>query len=385
MAQSWVSTPRKRLMLAGLNLLARVARPWLGGRAGAVDHPKAITRILVVELWNIGDVVLTMPFLARLRALFPGAEVTLLARPHARELLEGTGLVDEFLETELAWTDAWLDYNPFAYDWRELRRVHRQFREREFDIAFQCRMHIREHFILALSGARRRVGYAFGGGDRLLTDAIPVEDPGRHKAADWLRLLAPFGGRIETEAPTLRVSESERRWASDFLATHSISRSDIVIGVHPGASVAEKRWPLERFHEITEELSTRPGVRIVAFTEPGGYGASLGEIPGVIGAKVGLRELIALIGRCDLLVCNDSGPMHIAGVLGVPAVAVFASGIDRWFSPLGEGHELVSPNAHRAEQDGGEPSADPLQLTRVPASRVLAAVERVLHRKRRAP
>src|SRR5688500_9048560 len=179
MAQSWFSTPKKRLMLAGLNLLARVGGRWLSGGAGPIQHPQARTRILVVELWNIGDVLLTMPFLAQLRVLFPGAEVTLLARPHARQLLAGTGLVDQFLETELGWTDARVRYNPFAYDWRELRRVRRQLRHREFDVAFQCRMHIREHFILALSGARRRVGYAFGGGDRVLTDPIPVEDPGR--------------------------------------------------------------------------------------------------------------------------------------------------------------------------------------------------------------
>jgi lipopolysaccharide heptosyltransferase II len=381
MAQSWVSTPKKRLMVAGLNLLARAARPWLSRRAKRVNQTTATTRILVVELWNIGDIVLTMPFLAQLRALFPGAEVTLLARPHARELLEGSGLVDEFLETELTWTEAWLARNPFAYDWRELRRVHRQFRGRDFDIAFQCRMHIREHLILALSGAGRRVGYAFGGGDRVLTDAIPVEDPDLHKAADWLRLLGPFGEPVQTEAPTLRVSKSEYAWAREYLAGQGVSPSDIVVGVHPGASVAEKRWPLERFHETTAELSTWPRVRIIAFTEPGGYGASLGEIPGVIGAKVGLRELIALISRCDVLVCNDSGPMHIAGVLGVPTVAVFGAGIDRLFSPLGAGHELLSPELRRPRPD--EP-ADPetsLPLTGIRASRVIAAVKRVLERR----
>jgi ADP-heptose:LPS heptosyltransferase len=61
-------------------------------------------------------------------------------------------------------------------------------------------------------------------------------------------------------------------------------------------------------------------------------------VGGVIAAKVSLRELIALIQRCEVLVCNDSGPMHIAGALGVPTVAVFGSGIQQWFAPLGEGH-----------------------------------------------
>jgi ADP-heptose:LPS heptosyltransferase len=62
----------------------------------------------------------------------------------------------------------------------------------------------------------------------------------------------------------------------------------------------------------------------------------------VITVKVNLRELVALIQRCDVLVCNDSGPMHIAGALGVPTVSVFGSGIQQWFSPLGEGHRVLT-------------------------------------------
>ena len=77
-----------------------------------------------------------------------------------------------------------------------------------------------------------------------------------------------------------------------------------------------------------------------------------------------LRELIALIQRCDVLVCNDSGPMHIAGALGVPTVAVFGSGIEQWFSPLGEGHRLLG------------------DLTSVTPSQVLDAVDATLRANR---
>ncbi|MEX2110693.1 MAG: glycosyltransferase family 9 protein [Gemmatimonadaceae bacterium] len=380
MAQSWISTPRKRLMVAGLNALARVARPWLAGQAGVVNDRAHIRRILVVELWNIGDIVLTMPFLTQLRARFPRAEITLLGRPHARTLLEGTELVDQFLETELTWTDASLNFNPFAYDWRELRRVYRQLRHRNFDIAFQCRMHVREHFILALSGAPRRVGYQLGPGKGVLTDALRADDSGRHKAADWLELLTPFGGQIEVEAARLSVPTSERTRAKEYLARQGVLAPDVVIGIHPGASVAEKRWPLDRFREVAESLSKRPGVRIVAFIEPGGYGESLSQVPGMIRAQVGLRELMALIEQCDLLVCNDSGPMHLAGALGVPAVAVFAAGIDRLFAPFGEGHEVVSPEADPAPDCPVRREKHPLYRVRVPD--VLAGVERGLQRIR---
>jgi ADP-heptose:LPS heptosyltransferase len=340
MAQTWVPSFRKRLLLEALDILARLAPP--RGHTAEVDSRRQIKRILVVELWNIGDVVLAMPFLAQLRALFPTARITMLARPHAETILAGTGLVDEFIETELGWTERATRFNPLGYNWSELRRVGRELRGRRFDIAFKSRMHIREHLLLAISGATRRVAFAFGHGDRVLTDAIPVGDPNRHKAADWLELLKPFGGSVEGTTTRLKVNEAERRRAADFLAAHGVSPNDRVVAIHPGASVPAKRWPLKSFVDVARVLAQRPGVKVVAFVDPEGYGDGVARLERVIRAKPNLRELIALIQRCDVLVCNDSGPMHLAGALGVPTVAVFAADIQQWFAPLGEGHRFLS-------------------------------------------
>ncbi|MDP9202235.1 MAG: glycosyltransferase family 9 protein [Gemmatimonadota bacterium] len=339
-------------------------------------------RILVVEPKHIGDVVLAIPFLAQLRARFPKSKTTLLSAPHAKEILDGMGLVDEFIETDLGWTERATKYNPFGYNWRELWRLKRELQDREFDLAFKCCMHIREHVVMGLSGAERRIGYAFGEGDNVLTDAIPVADPDRHKVDDWLLLLKPFGGAAKIEVPRLRVAGAERRWADQFLLKRGVSRDETVIGIHPGASVAEKRWPLERFREVGEVLSERGNMRILVLVDPAGYGVSLGEIPGAITAQVGLRELIALIERSSLLVCNDSGPMHIAGALGVPTVAVFGSGIEQWFSPLGEGHQLLTLEKTPAKQSERNSSVKPFDIAGLTTSQVLAAVDRVLRANR---
>ncbi|MEO7502875.1 MAG: glycosyltransferase family 9 protein [Gemmatimonadaceae bacterium] len=386
MAQTWVPSLWKRLVVAALNALADASRLLAREPRDAIDVvPGDVRRILVVELWNIGDVVLTIPFLAQIRVLFPQAKTTLLAQSHARKLLEGTHLVDEFVEINIPSRAAWLTYNPFAYDWQELRRLRRELRERKFDVAFQCRTHIRERVLVALSGARSRVGLVFADRDRLLTDPIPVDNPDRHKIDDWLRLLEPFGGPIETDTPSLEVSEPERRWVADYLARSGVSERDVVIGVHPGASLAEKRWPLDRFHEITKILSIRSRARVLAFVDPTGYGSTLGQIEGVITADFDLRRFISLIERCTLLVCNDSGPMHIAGALGVPTVAIFGFGAARWFSPLGEGHELVGAELTPRHSAEVLRSADPFALEDVSVSQVLESVDRVLARRESLP
>jgi heptosyltransferase-2 len=348
-----------------------------------VRRGEDVSRILVVELWNIGDVVLTIPFLAQLRAIFPGARITLLGQPHARLILEGTALMDEFIETDLAWSRAGR-VNPFAYPWREFMRVVLELRRRKFDVAFQSRRHIREQVLLALSGARRRVGYALGHGGRFLTDAITRPNAERHKMDDWLELLAPFGwetGRAANAAPPrLKVAESERRWAEDYLLAHGVLSSDVLVGVHPGASVAEKRWPLDRFGEVTGFLARRPGVRALVFVDPSGYGAGLGGGERVVVAKVDLRRMMALLERCDLLVCNDSGPMHVAGALGIPTVAVFGTGIAQLFAPLGEEHELVTPPLRGPSPRNVGALSGPYDVSEVPTSKVLDATERALRK-----
>ena len=364
MALNWTPTVRKSALIAGAVLLHRALRP-----SGAVKKAKrkkrdSVRSILVVELWNIGDVILAMPFLAQLRAKFPGAKITLLAAPHAEVLLRGTGLVDEFIETTLG-LGAETERKGAVRKLSEIRRLSALLGKSDFDLAFQSRLHLREHVLLAESGAARTIGYSLGSGKSLLTDAVAVTDPDRHKVEDWMQLLDSFGPKPRAKVPTLAVTAAESEWATRFLSERGIAPGDDFIAIHPGASKAEKRWPLEKFEQVARDL-TAHGHRVLPLADPAGYGVSLERATGIGAARVSLREMIALIARSRLLVCNDSGPMHIAGALGVPTVAVFGPAVSRWFAPLGEGHELVVGKGRSAGVEAVE------------VREVLAAVERAL-------
>ena len=371
MAQVWIPSLRKRLMLRALELFARFTREQPRPSPPS-PSAKAVERILVIELWNIGDIVLAMPFLAQLRSIFSGAKITLLARPYARTVLAGTDLVDEFIDTDLGWSESSVRHNPFAYRWLELARVGRALKRSRFDIAFSSRAHVREYLLLALSGADRTVAFALGHGDAVLTDPIPLGDPNRHKTADWLELLKPFGGPRRQDPPRLKTSEEERRWAKEFLAAHGASVDVRLVAIHPGASVPAKRWPLERFVDIAKAIVQAPNTRVLGFVAPDGYGHELSQVPGVISAMVNLRQLISLVECCDLLIGNDSGPMHIAGALGIPTVAIFGTGINLWFAPLGDGHRLIT-------HTGAGNDVRPYDVSDIPLERVQREVNAVLN------
>jgi ADP-heptose:LPS heptosyltransferase len=296
-----------------------------------------IKRILVIELWNIGDIVLTMPFLAQLRVRFPHARISMLARPIARDLLEGTGLVDQVIDADLTWGQfggLQLSKRTVGF-WLAVKRV----RAGKFDLVFSARPHRRERLLLVLSGAARTLGHR----------VIEPRADG-HRVEDWLRLLEPFGVSSATAPPPrLVISAEERTSARSYLLAQGVWREDLVIGIHPGASLAQKRWPLSGFREVALALVGQSGMRVLAFAEPSGYGSELFAIPRIVPAKVSLREMMALIAQCHLFVCNDSGPMHIAGALGVPTVAMFGAGIHRWFAPLGGNHQILQPSAIAVE------------------------------------
>jgi len=375
MSSVWSPTLRQRSMHAALNLFARVAYGVAPPRVQEARN-ESVRSIVVLELWNIGDVILAMPFLAQLRGLFPRAKITLVSRPFASELLAGTGLVDEFVATDFAWVPAaHLGLPGKAID---LWRLSRKLRRGNFDLAFSARVHVGEHFVLAVTGAKRRVGFALGKRDAALTDPVATGGGRQQRVDDWMRLLEPFGGAITVQAPRLYVNESERQWANGYLTSRGVAKEDLIVGIHPGAGLVEKRWPLDRFREVAEATAARPGVRVLVFAEPSGYGAELFTVPGIVKAQVGLRELIALIERCSLLICNDSGPMHIAGALGVPTVAMFGAEIEQWFAPLGEGHEMLRPDRDEPESDApvqGQRVRAPRQIR---SSQVLEATARAL-------
>jgi ADP-heptose:LPS heptosyltransferase len=353
-----------------------IARPF--GRSVGRLSPKFFERILVIEPWNIGDVILATPILRALRRRYPKARISILARPHGRELLEGSGLVDDVIVFDLPWTAQTNKYRFTPAKVREMRALVRTLRSRNFDLTLDSRMDIRSNFLAAMSRAPYRLGYDIGGGGWLLTHTLPSDRDNTHRVDDWMSLLdlLPDSGAAMTDErrPTLDVTTVEREGAQQKLRERG-AKGRPVIAYHPGGSHPGKRWPRSRFEELIRELSASVGGTQVVFLGPDET-SSAGWPPDSIVFREPLRELMALISCCDVLVCNDSGPMHVADALRVPVVAIFEIGNPQWFGPSGPRARVV-----RGELAGIGISAAPLDHSPpnpVDVRRVAAAVKEIL-------
>jgi ADP-heptose:LPS heptosyltransferase len=298
-------------------------------------------RILVLEYWNLGDIVMESPFLQNLRVQYPTAHIAIFTSPKCADLLKDQGLIDEFIVVRVPWAQhysRWRKYNPFTMLWLELYHALRTVHAREFDLAFAARADIRENFMLWATRVRRRVGYSFGGGGFLLTDLATPDLQNPHFSQRWLRLLEHVGKPILTRDPHLRVPKERQKWAREFLSARGLQKSDFLVAIHPGARSPLRQWGKENFVELAKRLQSEFRIKLVWFRDPTQNSAENGpEAP----LALPLEQFMAVLNECRMFICNDSGPMHISTSLGTPVVAIFGPTEPTWFGPLGQGHSVV--------------------------------------------
>ncbi len=192
-------------------------------------------RLLAMELWGLGDLAIATPFL---QAAVEKYEVTLLARPFAQELRPHFWPEVEVLPFTAPWTAFHGKYQLWRWPWREIFRLRRQLRSRQFDFAVSARWDPRDHLALKWSGARERLGFPRLKSSRYLTQALNRPSPLAHRYESW---------RVAGEALGLNLPPRTTVFASS-------KRRPPVVLVHSGARLPLRVWPLENFREIIRRL-----------------------------------------------------------------------------------------------------------------------------------
>ncbi len=310
-------------------------------------HKASIRRLLVRGPNWIGDAVMSEPALAALRELFPTAEITLLVKPAIAELLRGHPALQRILVYEdpgrhLGITGKW----TLAGTLRRLR----------FDLAILFQNAFEAALLTFLAGIPRRYGYATDGRRFLLSDPIAVPERMKigHQVQYYLDMLRPLGSERPAGSPRLFLSQEEEQAMDQRLAEAGVDESDLLVGLNPGSTYGSaKRWLPERFAETADRLSQEQGmqsgrrVRLVIVGARGeeALGRAIADRmqvkPIQLSGRTTMRELMAVIKRCDLFLTNDTGPMHLAASFGVPVVALFGPTDSRTTSPFGSGHTIV--------------------------------------------
>jgi ADP-heptose:LPS heptosyltransferase len=313
---------------------------------GSVRVPECPRRILTIKTYGLGNVALLMPVLAALRRAYPDAEIDFLTLRENRDLAQRSGLIDRVLPLRID------GYRQLA---GSLSKIFRSLRQRRYDLVIDFEQFIKLSTIIAFaSGARDRIGFNTDGQRRgwLYTTRVVYTDS-EHMSRIFARLLRPL--EIDTSPGPFELAtrpEEESR-LGELLAAAGVEPGHFpLIAVHVGSGpnfydVPLKRWPLERFARLGDELISRYGAALV-FTGKGEEERALVEEtlslmthPAVNGCdEFSIGELLCLLRRCNLVVSNDTSVVHLAAALRTPVVCFFGPTNPEQYGP-GKPEDLV--------------------------------------------
>ncbi|MBI2957131.1 MAG: lipopolysaccharide heptosyltransferase II [Acidobacteria bacterium] len=303
--------------------------------ATITDAEKILVR---VPNW-VGDAVMSLPALRKLREKFPAADITVLARPSVAGLYASVAGVNRVLV---------FDHRGRHRGLAGLERLAAELRRERFDLAVLFQNAFQAAWLAFRAGIPRRVGYARDARRLLLTEAIAVPKPADippHETYYYLELLRRAGwlgslpviGEIRLE-PSAAAGERLRQ---RLRALGLGEGSDLRVVIAPGAAYGSaKCWLPERFAALADRLAEAYDAAVLLCGTSAE--ASLGEAiaarmrtkPISLVGQTTLEEFLALLASVDLFIGNDSGAMHLAAGVGLPQVIIFGPSDEAGTGPL---------------------------------------------------
>ncbi len=287
--------------------------------------------MLLIRLGAVGDVVRTLPAASALRAAYPGAQLAWLVEPAASSVVRDQPWIDEVIVFPRDTLSRRLRHGELRRAFRELRAVRRRLRAGRFDLVVDFHSILKSGLLARASGARRRVAYG----------------PPYGRELAWLfanrraRLEGRGASRFERNDALVRflgvtTPAAERPLHVDPEASERMARAlgpgPAPVALHPGTSdhTPHKRWTVEGYASVARSLAGSEGLASVVTVGPARQDRAFAEA--VVDAAGGcarlapetprLGDLAALLSQARLFVGGDSGPTHVASLVGTPVVQI---------------------------------------------------------------
>ena len=329
-----------------------VLKVYLSSLSAARFQPDEVRRILVFAYHGLGNFIMYTPALRELRARYPEARIDLQVGngTGCEEVLDGSGLFDNIYN---------LRYSDGVFAWAKRAR---EIRETRYDLTLnEFHSHSwRLGLLVAASASPWRAGHVTSPGwshrfsrfSFLFNIPVTMRED-EHEVERYLDLVAAAGAARTSHSearPFIHLDEADRQFARTFFNASALQDATAIIGVQPGTSATMrwKQWPLERYRELIERIVEETiETRIVLFGSASekemieGLARGLGSRVTIAAGKTTVKQVAALIEKCDMLVCNDSGLMHVAVAVGTPVVAIYGPTDIRRTAPLGSEHTVI--------------------------------------------
>ncbi len=290
-----------------------------------------IKKILCIKPRGIGDILLSTIVLENLKAAFPHSQIHYLTEEFAKRAVENNSFISKIL--------------TFKRDDLVFKTINK-VRKDKYDLVFDLWSNPKTAQITFLSGAKYRVGFEKRGRKYAYNFLGKNGTMGEHAAEDNLVLLKAFDIPIISKNIIYQTTKDEKQFAEKFFSESNISNEGMLVGIIPSGGWESKRCDPVKWLEICEAIQKKYKAQFVILWGPGDENDSKKISEGLspttlMAPKSTFGELSALIEKCDLIIANDSGPMHAAAALGKPTLGIFGPTDPEAHRPYSENSSFV--------------------------------------------
>jgi len=310
--------------------------------------PERIARILLIQLGDLGDVVLTLPVIRALRDHYPESRLALAVREKAKDLLTDCPWIDHLISIRH------MEQGPVKTV-RYQTAFFRALRASRYDLAIDLRTGTRGAILSYLSGAPHRLGRFADDGrlwrNRLFTHLVrPPADKEleQHASSHGLNILSPLHVVVKDPVPRLTVSETNRENARRILQETGVSPERPLLAVHPFSLWPYKEWRASRWSRLLGDLGEKGRYTVIVTGSPEERHraqsiAAASRVPVFnLAGKTPLHVLPAVFQCCRLVIGVDTVALHLAAAVGTPTIGLFGPSSPVIWAPRGKGHAVVT-------------------------------------------
>ena len=306
---------------------------------------KPPAKILIINIFGIGDVLFTMPLVHNVKANFPQVQIDYVANQRAAPMLEEQTIINNVYVYERDEFKKLYDRSKISF-YKEIRAFLKKLKKVQYDMVFDFSLNPTINFFTWLIGIKKRIGFNFRNRSPLLTTKVPFQGfEDRHVVEHYLDILKILGWNTKTHQMTLEVSERDRQWAKEFLQNHEINKDTKLVGIMPGAgsswgeNAVFRRWSAEKYAKLADKIVEKFSAKIILMGDKKEQELCF-KLERAVGKAVipahgqtTLGQLAALLECCRVVVLNDGGPLHMAVAVGTNTVSIFGPVDEHVYGP----------------------------------------------------
>ncbi|GEM_PF-31713 len=326
------------------------------GRRVRARIEDAAKKILISNIFGIGDVLFTTALISNIKDNFPDCFIGYVCNKRTAPLLAGNPKINKIIVYEKDEFDALFKRSKIAF-LRKIFGTVGDIKREKFDFGIEMSLNKYASFLLWFAGIKERVGFNYKNRSPFLTKKIPLDGyEKKHVVEYYLDLLESMGFQATHKNLELFLNEKDRSFARDFFQKNQLTRKPVVVlapggGASWGADAVYKRWPADKYAQLADKLIEKFKAQIIllgsSFEKPlcRSVASRMQEKNVRVCCEANITEAAAVLEKCDVAIVNDGGLLHVAVAVGTKTVSIFGPVDEKVYGPYPRGpHRVVSKN-----------------------------------------